>query len=124
VGKVKPKFLSPNQISELVWDSKSDEVWGLSDSSSEDKGRCQNACVSCNTIQMGHCIWDKLTDYWATTVQLHAPFYSSTMKRDRYLDILHSLHFTDNKNEPGMTEENSDRLWKIRNLSEILNMTF
>ena len=30
------------------------------------------------TIQMGHCIRDKLTDYWATTNQFHARFYSST----------------------------------------------
>jgi hypothetical protein len=45
------------------------------------------------------------------------------MKWDRYLDILRFLHFTDNKNEPGVREENSDRLWKI-NLSEILNMIF
>jgi len=22
------------------------------------------------TIQMGHCIWDKLTDYWSITMQL------------------------------------------------------
>lgn len=38
MGQVKPKCLSPNQISELVWDSKSDEAWALSNSSSEDKG--------------------------------------------------------------------------------------
>jgi len=38
VGQVKPKCLSPNQISELVWDSKSDEALAPSNSSSEDKG--------------------------------------------------------------------------------------
>jgi hypothetical protein len=38
VGQVKPKCLSPNQISELVWDNKSDKAWSPSDSSSEDKG--------------------------------------------------------------------------------------
>jgi hypothetical protein len=46
------------------------------------------------------------------------------MKQDRYLHFLHSLQFTDNKNEPQMTDENSERLWKIQNLFEILNMIF
>jgi hypothetical protein len=46
------------------------------------------------------------------------------MKRDRYLHILHFLHFTDNKNEPDRKGKNFDRLWKIQNLFEILNSTF
>ena len=46
------------------------------------------------------------------------------MKRDRYLHILRYLHFTDNRNEPDRTDENLDRLWKIRDLLEILNATF
>jgi len=46
------------------------------------------------------------------------------MKRDRYLHILRYLHFTDNRNEPDRTDENFDRLWKIRDLFEILNSTF
>ena len=74
------------------------------------------------TIQMGHGIRDKLTDYWATVDQLYTPFYGTMMKRNRYL---HSyLHFTDNRNEPDRTDENLDRLWKIRDLSEMPNGTF
>ena len=46
------------------------------------------------------------------------------MNRDRYLHILRYLHFTDNRNEPDTTDENFDRLWKIRDLFEILNDTF
>ena len=46
------------------------------------------------------------------------------MNRDRYLHILRYLHFTDNRNEPDRTDENFDRLWKIRDLFEILNDTF
>jgi hypothetical protein len=38
VGQVKIQVSVPNQISELVWDSKSDEAWAPSDSSSENKG--------------------------------------------------------------------------------------
>src|SRR5215510_4837132 len=76
------------------------------------------------TIQMGHGVRDKLTDYWSTLDQVHTPFYGTTMKRDRYLHILRYLHFTDNRNEPDRTDENFDRLWKIRHLFEILNDTF
>ena len=46
------------------------------------------------------------------------------MKQDQYLHILRYLHFTDNRNEPNRTDENFDRLWKIRDLFEILNSTF
>lgn len=76
------------------------------------------------TIQMGHGVRDKLTDYWSTLDQLYTPFYGTMMKRDRYLHILRYLHFTDNKNEPDRTDEAFDRLWKIRDLFEILNATF
>ena len=44
--------------------------------------------------------------------------------RDRYLHILRYLHFTDNRNEPDRTGEHFEKLWKIRNLFEILNDTF
>ena len=46
------------------------------------------------------------------------------MKRDRFFHILRYLHFTHNENEPDMTDENSDRLWKVRNMFEILNEKF
>ena len=65
------------------------------------------------TIQIRHYIQDKPTDYWAMTNQFHTSFYSSTMKRDRYLHILRFLHFTDNKNEPDMMDEKSDQSWKM-----------
>jgi hypothetical protein len=41
--------------------------------------------------------------------QFHTSFYSSTMKQDRYLHILHFLHFTDNKNERDMTR----KFWQV-----------
>jgi uncharacterized protein YcaQ len=75
-------------------------------------------------IQMGHCIWDKLTDYWSMTTNSTHTFLSSAMKQDRYLHILRFLHFTENKNEPDMTDRNSDMLWKMQNLSEIQRKTF
>ena len=76
------------------------------------------------TIQMGHGVRDKLTDFWSTLDQLYTPFYSTMMNQDRYLHILRYLHFTDNRNEPDRTDEIFDRLWKIQDLFEILNDTF
>ena len=76
------------------------------------------------TIQMGHCLRDKLTDYWSRNEQLHTPFYGNMMQRDRYFHILRFLHFTDNRNAGDWAEKKFDRLWKMRNLFEILNATF
>ena len=76
------------------------------------------------TIQMGHQVRDRLSDYWGTSDQLYMAFFSSAMKRDRYFHILRFLHFTDNKNEPDRKDDNFDKLWKLRNVFEILNTTF
>jgi len=76
------------------------------------------------TIQMGHGVRDKLTDNWATEDQLYTSFYSTLMKQDQYLHILHYLCFTDNRNEPDRTDENFGSLWKIQELFEIPNATF
>ena len=40
------------------------------------------------TIQMGHGVRDKLTDYWATMDQLYTPVYGTMMKWERFLHIL------------------------------------
>jgi len=34
------------------------------------------------TVQMGHGVRDKLTDYWATVDQLYTPLFSTMMKWD------------------------------------------
>jgi hypothetical protein len=52
------------------------------------------------TISMGHCIWDELTDYWSRADNFPTAFYGNAMPRDRYLHILHFLHFTNNKKVP------------------------
>jgi hypothetical protein len=76
------------------------------------------------TIQLGHCIRDKLTHCWSRADNFLTTFYDNAMKRDSFFHILRFLHFIHNKNGPQMTEENSDRLWKTRNLFDILNENF
>ena len=46
------------------------------------------------------------------------------MKRDKFLHILRLLHFTDNRIEPDTRDENSDWLWKVRNVFDILKQKF
>ena len=54
--------------------------------------------------------------------QLCTPFYGQWMARSRYCYILRFLHFTDsNRNGVDRTD---DRLWKIRDLFEIIRTNF
>lgn len=61
-------------------------------------------------MQMGHDILNTLTDYWATVEQFYTPFCSSILKQSRFLNILHFLHFADNRKEIDKDDENYDRL--------------
>ena len=54
--------------------------------------------------------------------QLCTPFYGQTMEHGRYCHILRFLHFTDN-NKNG-ADRTDDRLWKIRDLFEIIRRNF
>jgi len=74
------------------------------------------------TLQMAHTVQDRLEDLWTKMEQLHTPFYGQKMGRARYCHILHFLHFTDN-NKNGV-DRTDDRLWKIRDLYEILRTNF
>ena len=52
---------------------------------------------------------------------MQTPFFPSTMSRDRFLQIMRYLHFTDNQEE--VTDKNSpdyDKLFKIRKLLDLL----
>jgi len=74
------------------------------------------------TLQMGHTIQGRLRDYWTKMEQLCCPFYGQKMTRARYYHILRFLHFTDN-NKNGV-DRKYDRLWKLRDLFEIIRTNF
>jgi len=74
------------------------------------------------TLQMGHTVQGRLEDYWMKMEQLHTPFYGQTMACARYCHILRFLHVTDN-NRNGV-DRTDDRLWKIRDLFEIIRTNF
>jgi hypothetical protein len=46
------------------------------------------------------------------------------MKRDRFFHILRFLAFSNNRNEPDKTDENYDRLWKMRTISDKINYVY
>jgi hypothetical protein len=68
--------------------------------------------------------WD-MTKETIQTLLVHTrticmAFYGNTMKQDRFFHILEFLHFSDNKNELHKTDENYDRLWEMKPISEQL----
>jgi hypothetical protein len=75
-------------------------------------------------IQMGHDIWDSLADHWSTIKQFLTPFYSTTMKYDRFFHIIQFLHFSNNDSATDENDPNHDRLWKLRNASDSLNEAY
>ena len=76
------------------------------------------------TIQMGHCLRERVSDYWCRMDQFYTPFYSNVMKRDRYFHILRFLNFSDNRNNTHKTDKSSGRLWKMGKIFEIVDRTF
>ena len=74
------------------------------------------------TLQMGHTVQNILENCWTKMEQLGTQFYGQTMARARYCHILSFLHFTEN-NRNGVDRTN-DRLWKIRDLFEIIRTNF
>jgi len=73
-----------------------------------------------SALQMGHALKDTLHNYWSRLRQLHSLFYGNTMTRDRFLHILHFLHFADNSQRPDKGKE-YDRLRKLRTVFDKLN---
>jgi len=59
-------------------------------------------------VQMEHDERDMLNDYWSALEQYCSAFYGNTMKRDRFCHVLTCLHFSDNRNEPDMTDGKYD----------------
>ena len=72
---------------------------------------------------MGHNLKDKQHDYWSRLTQLHTPFYSETMARDRFLHILHFLHFADNSQRPEQ-DEAYDQPWKLQTVFDTLILAY
>jgi hypothetical protein len=52
--------------------------------------------------------------------RFYTPFYSHTLKWDRFLYILRLQRFEELAKETDKDDENRDRLWKITEITEVL----
>ncbi|KAG8179720.1 hypothetical protein JTE90_006625 [Oedothorax gibbosus] len=75
-------------------------------------------------LLMGHIEKDEISDYWSTDELTETPIFSKTMPRDRFLLILRYLHFSDNSKKLKNDDPQFDRLWKTREVFEMLNSNF
>jgi len=73
------------------------------------------------TIQMGHGVRDRLLVNIGSAIHTFLRHHDELGQIPSHPSL---LTYTDNRNEPDRTDENFDRLWKIRDLFEILNDTF
>ena len=62
--------------------------------------------------------------YWSEDSLLHTPVFPAVMARDRFLLLLRCWHFVNNDLALHRTDENYDRLFKLRPLIESLSKTF
>ena len=69
------------------------------------------------TLLMPHTPKHRVRDYWSTDSFVQTSIFRQYMTRDRYLQISRFLHFTDNDDKEARRH---DRLWKIRDLLEMV----
>lgn len=62
---------------------------------------------------------NRITDYWSTNELIKTPIFSQMMSRNRFVEILRCLHFSDNQ-----TLDPQNRLGKLGNIPKILKKNF
>ena len=62
--------------------------------------------------------------YWSTNPAYGCQWISSTMPQTRYLKLSQYLHIRDNHNMPPCGQPNFDRLYKLRDLLDLLPTSF
>jgi hypothetical protein len=77
-------------------------------------------------VQMGHDHKPGMQLYWTKDYLYFIPFYTIVMPHDLSVMILKHLHFADNQNPPAQDRDDPDydRLWKLRQIVDILNSEF
>lgn len=70
---------------------------------------------------MGYHQLPSIRSYWQCDPDLHVAFVATAMPRDRFLQILRFLHCSDNTKR---LKDCQDKLYKLREVIELLNMQF
>jgi hypothetical protein len=60
--------------------------------------------------------------FWKKSTNINA--VSSVMTRDRFLEIISSLHLSNNSLQPAKGDKGYDKLFKVRQLLNLLNLNF
>ena len=61
-----------------------------------------------------------IQDYWTREPMLHLPWYSSVMSQRKFMLLTRFLHFADNSTCLPRSDPSFDRLWKIRQVLELI----
>ena len=76
------------------------------------------------TFLMGIIQKPTIQSYWSTDALFSTPIFSAVMNRDRYILLMKFLHFNDNDKMPGATDNDVDKLFKVRPLVDHLLKMF
>ena len=64
---------------------------------------------------------DSTADYWSSDPYLGNEGINKVMKKNRFEEITHFLHFNDSSTEPPRSDELHDRLYKVRPILNAFN---
>jgi hypothetical protein len=73
---------------------------------------------------MGHVEKDTIQEYWSTDELVETPIFRKVMPRDRFTMLLKFLHFSNNNEKLSKYNPFYDRLWKIRDVFDLLNASY
>ena len=65
---------------------------------------------------MGINIKPDIKSYWTTDVMLETPYFGKAMKRDRFMQIMRYIHFSNSEQAPQPGAANYTKLYKIESL--------
>ncbi|VDI26102.1 Hypothetical predicted protein [Mytilus galloprovincialis] len=68
---------------------------------------------------MGINVKPDIKSYWSTDVMLETPYFSKVMKRDRYMQIMRYIHFSNSEQAPQPGDPNYSKLYKIESLMDM-----
>ena len=71
-------------------------------------------------IAMGVVNLPNIQDYWTREPILQIPWFSTVMSQRKFLTLTHYLHFANNTNSLPCTDPSFDKLWKIRQVIEVI----
>ena len=71
-------------------------------------------------IAMGVVNLPNIQDYWTREPILQIPWFSTVMSQRKFLTLTRCLHFANNTNSLPRTDPSFDKLWKIRQVIEVI----